>query len=175
MKQDSNTGDTSGSALQVSTIGHGVVISETHINTSTPAAKDSGIGVLSAPIAKFKCFKQGSMNHFLTSIVSAPSSSPLGPKRKQRGRPSFPNCDNRLKKPPSAEHWQQWQTILHWLVKEPLKIDQPQMAMRCTLCMDRLARGVLTGKNGRPACNAFTTGCVWFKKDQVERHFQFFI
>ena len=46
------------------------------------------------------------------------------------------------------------------------------MDMRCTLCMDRLARGVLTGKNGRPACNAFTAGCVWFKKDQVERHFE---
>jgi len=40
--------------------------------------------------------------------------------------------------------------------------------------MDRLSRGVLTGKNGRPACNAFNTGCVWFKKIQVERHFQIF-
>jgi len=106
--------------------------------------------------------------------VSAPSSSPLWPKRKQRGRPSLPNCDNKLKKPPSAELWQQWQTILHWLIKEPLNIDQPQMAMLCTLRMDRLSRGVLTGKNGRLACNAFTTGCVWFKKDQVERHFQKF-
>jgi len=41
MKQDSNVSAKSGSALQFSTIGHGVVISKTHINTSTPAAKDS--------------------------------------------------------------------------------------------------------------------------------------
>jgi len=65
MKQDSNTGATSGSALQVSTIGHGVVISKSHIKTSTPTVKDSGIGSLCAPIAKLKTFKHGSMNFFL--------------------------------------------------------------------------------------------------------------
>jgi len=78
MKQDSNTNATSRSALQVSTIGHSVVISKSHINKSTPMATDSGIGGLCAPIAKLKTFKHGSMQNFLTSIVSAPSSSRWG-------------------------------------------------------------------------------------------------